>query len=56
MKATKRNLTSKDLKTRNQSIIYENGKPIYRTGEKLGTMTESDLAYYLRTSQDYFKY
>jgi hypothetical protein len=53
---TTRNLTSKDLKSKNQSVIYENGKPIYRTGEILGTMTSNDLEYYLRNSQDYFKY
>ena len=53
---TKRNLTSKDLKSKNQSIIYEDNKPIYRTGERLGDVTAKDIAYYLRNSQDYVKY
>lgn len=53
---TKRILTSKDLKTRNESIIYEDGKPIYRAYERLGKKTADDLAYYLRNSFNYGKY
>lgn len=51
-----RNLSSKDLKTRNEAIIYENGKPIYRAFEKLGVMTEIELRYYLRHSFNYTIY
>ena len=53
---TKRNLKSRDLKTKKEAIIYENDKPIYRAFERLGEMTENDLAYYLRNSMNYEKY
>lgn len=56
MKTTKRNLTSRDLKSRKESIIYEDGKPIYRVYERLGVMTPDDIAFYLRSSFNYCKY
>lgn len=51
-----RNLSSKDLKTRNEAIIYENGKPIYRAFEKLGDCTNQDLNYFLAHSFNYQKF
>lgn len=48
--------TCKDLKTRNESIIYNFGKPIYRAYEKMGMCTHNDIAYYLRVSENYSKY
>jgi hypothetical protein len=51
-----RNLTSRDLKTKNETVIYEDGKPIYKVFERLGDMTNNDLSYYLRTSENYTKY
>ena len=56
MKTDKDNYTCKDLKTRNESIIYNNRKPIYRAYEKMGTCTHNDIAYYLRVSQNYTFY
>ena len=53
---TQRRLTSKDLKSKKQSIIYENGKPVYRVYEQLGDMTAGDIAYFLRVSQNYDRY
>ena len=51
-----RELKSKDLKTRKEAIIYENGKPIYRAYEHLGNCTAGDLEYFLRVSENYGKY
>ena len=56
MKATTDNYTCKDLKTRNESVIYNHGKPIYRVYEKMGTCTHNDIAYFLRVSENYSKY
>lgn len=56
MKSNDRKLTCKDLKSRDEAIIYENGKPIYRAFEKLGVMTEIELRYYLRHSFNYTIY
>lgn len=56
MKAITDNYTCKDLKTREESVIYNNGKPIYRAYEKMGTCTHNDIAYFLRVSNNYSKY
>lgn len=57
MKTTRtRNLSSKDLKTRNEAIIYEDGKPIYRAFERLGDMGNQDLTAFISRSFNYQKY
>ena len=53
---TKRNLKSKDLRSKNQAIIYEDSKPKYRAYERLGDMTSDDIANFLRISQNYDRY
>ena len=50
---TKRILTAKYFPTSRLSRIYENGKWLYTTDENLDYFTSNDIAYYLKTSQNY---